>query len=297
LTRTTPRGKPFTAKIDAVLFDRRSLSMNRGACLLPVSAQTVLHGIRALAIEHDKQPEPTGNTMVLDSQRDGLEATRCAAINALGMVAVQVRDDALGINKLVMKRGANDAPAVVADTQRVADFPSLCDNGFTAIPSDPSINEKGEVAFQGNLRRLTTTTRPDAQTPEQRRSPGVELGRRMYGELSAEMPGMLGATTVRAEAQVIRLACIYAALDMTNMISQVHLKAALAVWQYCEAPVRYIFGKHTGDPVADRIMEALEAHEELVLTAISQVVGRLALDSVVLVSLDADEAGQKAAAW
>ena len=29
------------------------------------------------------------------------------------------------------KRGASDAPVVVADTGRVADFPTVCDNGFT----------------------------------------------------------------------------------------------------------------------------------------------------------------------
>ena len=115
-------------------------------------------------------------TTVLDSQRDGLEATRCAAINALGTVAVQVRDNALGIDKYVTKRGAHDAPVVVADTQPVADFPTFCDNGFPSFFSDPSINEKGEVAFQANPRRLTT--RADCGTPEQRqRRQGVFLGK------------------------------------------------------------------------------------------------------------------------
>ena len=63
--------------------------------------------------------------------------------------------------------------------ERVADFPTLCDNGFTLITSNPSINERGEVAFQGNLRRVTATERPDCQTPEQPDTPrqGVFLGR------------------------------------------------------------------------------------------------------------------------
>ena len=98
-------------------------------------------------------------TTVLDSQRDGLTATRCAAINTLGTVAVQVEDDALGINKLVTKRGANDAPVVVAHTERVANYPTFCDNGISQITSNPSINELGEVAFQGNLRRLSSARR------------------------------------------------------------------------------------------------------------------------------------------
>lgn len=85
-------------------------------------------------------------TTILDSQRDGLVPTRCAAINTLGTVAVTVRNDALGRTQIITKRGAQDAPVVVADTASVADFPTLCDNGFNALPSDPSINEKGEVA-------------------------------------------------------------------------------------------------------------------------------------------------------
>jgi hypothetical protein len=115
-------------------------------------------------------------TTVLDSQRDGLRPTRCAAINTPGTVAVTVLDDALGLTKIITKSGANDAPVVVADTRSVADSPTFCDNGFNNLPSDPSINERGEVAFQGNLRRLTT--RADCDTTEQRqRRQGVFFGR------------------------------------------------------------------------------------------------------------------------
>jgi hypothetical protein len=115
-------------------------------------------------------------TTVLDSRRDGLAAVRCAAINTLGTVAVTVRDEAAGLDRIVTKRGEDDAAVVVADTQAAADFPTFCDNGFNLLPSDPSINEKGEVAFQGNLRRLGT--REDCGTAQQRRRrQGVFLGR------------------------------------------------------------------------------------------------------------------------
>jgi hypothetical protein len=114
-------------------------------------------------------------TTILDSQRDGLQPTRCAAINSSGTVAVTVRDNVSGITKIITKRSAIDDPVVVADTQSVADFPTFCDNGITLLPSDPSINDNGEVAFQGNLRRLTT--REDCGTVEQRaRRQGVFLG-------------------------------------------------------------------------------------------------------------------------
>jgi insertion element IS1 protein InsB len=64
LTRTTPRGKPLKTRVNAVLCYLSGLSMNRIACLLRVSAQAVLNGIRAFAIAHSKKPEPTGNPMV-----------------------------------------------------------------------------------------------------------------------------------------------------------------------------------------------------------------------------------------
>src|SRR5688572_11136008 len=113
-------------------------------------------------------------TTVLDSQRDGLVATRCPAMNTAGTIAVTVRD-ADDVTRIITKRGERDAPVVVADTVARPDSPTFCDNGFNSLPSDPSINERGEVAFQGNLRRLTT--RAECGTPEQRaRRQGVFLG-------------------------------------------------------------------------------------------------------------------------
>ncbi len=139
------------------------------------TATVLLVGTAALA--QGQGPRRYTFTTVIDSQRDGLEATRCAAINSLGTVAVQVRDNVEGLSMLITKRGATDAPLVVADTRSVPDFPTVCDNGITSIPSDPSINELGEVAFQGNLRRLYIATRPDCAKTEQRaRRQGVFLG-------------------------------------------------------------------------------------------------------------------------
>jgi len=64
---------------------------------------------------------------------------------------------------------------------------------------------------------------------------------RAYAHLSEGQPGMLGAVTSRAEAQVIRLALLYALLDMSDKIRTKHLHAALALWQYCEDSARFIF--------------------------------------------------------
>jgi hypothetical protein len=80
----------------------------------------------------------------------------------------------------------------------------------------------------------------------------------IYETLSTAKSGMLGAVTARAEAQVIRLAMIYALLDSKTQIDVDHLKAGLAVWQYCDASATRIFGAALGDPVADDILHALK---------------------------------------
>jgi hypothetical protein len=52
---------------------------------------------------------------------------------------------------------------------------------------------------------------------------------------------LVGAVISRAEAQVIRLALIYAMLDQADRIETKHLQAGLALWEYADASARYIF--------------------------------------------------------
>jgi hypothetical protein len=101
------------------------------------------------------------------------------------------------------------------------------------------------------------------------------LWRTIYGELSEGRPGLLGAVISRAEAQTMRLAMLYALLDGSASIAVAHLQAALAVWEYCEASARCIFGGALGDAVADRILRALRSTPEgLTRTDISDLFGR-----------------------
>jgi hypothetical protein len=75
----------------------------------------------------------------------------------------------------------------------------------------------------------------------------------VYGPLSRGEEGLLGAATRRAEAHVVRLAALYAALDCSDTISLPHLEAALAVWRYSLDSARWVFGDSLGDPTADEI--------------------------------------------
>jgi hypothetical protein len=81
----------------------------------------------------------------------------------------------------------------------------------------------------------------------------------IYPTLSEGLPGLLGTITDRAEAQTTRLALVYALLDRAPQIDVVHIEAARAVWNFCVASARHIFGDLVGDPNADSILRALRS--------------------------------------
>lgn len=101
------------------------------------------------------------------------------------------------------------------------------------------------------------------------------IWRAVYPSLSAGRPGLMGAVTSRAEAQVLRLSLVYALLDGSPTVNADHLRAALAVWEYCEASARWVFGDKLGDPDADAILKALRQSEGgLTRWEISNLFGR-----------------------
>lgn len=102
--------------------------------------------------------------------------------------------------------------------------------------------------------RMTNEIKRD----ERARQKWIEI----YPKLSDGYTGLLGSVTSRAEAQVMRLACLYALLDESKVITLEHLEAALALWQYCEDSARYIFGNQTGNKIADTIYAALLSAED-----------------------------------
>jgi hypothetical protein len=103
-----------------------------------------------------------------------------------------------------------------------------------------------------------------------------DIWREVYGPLSEGKVGLFGAVVGRAEAQVMRLAALYAVMGESHEIEGEHLLAALALWDYSEKSARYIFGDATGDPVADQIFNALRAagKDGMTRTEISNLFGR-----------------------
>jgi hypothetical protein len=68
---------------------------------------------------------------------------------------------------------------------------------------------------------------------------------------------------------VLRFALVYALLEASPDIKQPHIDAAIALWEYAQASVIYIFGRTAGDVIADRI------HEELLVR------GRMSRNEIV----------------
>ena len=84
----------------------------------------------------------------------------------------------------------------------------------------------------------------------------------VYEKLSDGKPGLLGSVIARSEAQTMRLACLYALLDLSPIIKVEHLQAALALWSYSEQSAQFIFGASTGNNVAETIKRALDDDPE-----------------------------------
>lgn len=96
----------------------------------------------------------------------------------------------------------------------------------------------------------------------------------VYDLLTDDRPGLLGALLNRAATHVLRLSCIYAVLAKSQKIQLENLKAALAVWEYCEESAKLIFKDYSGDSVADRIFSTLKESKGMTKTEIDSLFGR-----------------------
>ena len=134
------------------------------------------------------------------------------------------------------------------------------------LPEGGSLGAHELSAVARELRRALDWAGSGTEILFRRDQAARALWQECYPALSQVHPGLYGAATSRAEAQVLRLSAIYAALDSTSVIGLPHLQAALAVWDYCSAGTSFLFGQSTGNPTADRIHEAIDASPDGFLT-------------------------------
>jgi hypothetical protein len=142
------------------------------------------------------------------------------------------------------------------------------------LPFGGSLDDSVTLALGERLRQKIASAKPVGRV--EMTDAAQEQWRAVYSKLSAAQPGLLGAVVARGEAQVVRLALIYALLDGEAEIEVPHLEAALAVWEYCESAAAFVFGDLLGDPVADEIARALQhaGPEGMTRTGIRDLFGR-----------------------
>src|SRR5262249_25659115 len=125
----------------------------------------------------------------------------------------------------------------------------VCAERSKRLPEGGRVDPQQWAALRDELAEVLTFARTAGEgvRDEEARA----MWRDVYGDLSEGRPGLAGALLARAEAHVMRLALLYALLDRSALICGPHLLAALALWEYCEQSVYFVFGDCLGDPVAD----------------------------------------------
>jgi hypothetical protein len=123
------------------------------------------------------------------------------------------------------------------------------------------------INVQPLVQGLTTAARAAREvTVMHRETAAAAAWRAVYPLLSEDRPGLAGALLARAEAQVLRFSMLYALLDGSAQITLEHLCAALALWEYVEHTITYIFAETLGEPLADALLVLLRERGEEGLT-------------------------------
>lgn len=131
-------------------------------------------------------------------------------------------------------------------TQRSASTP------VGSAPSDDTLK-----ALQGELTRVVSHAKTVGNMAFD--SDADALWRARYADLSAARHGPSGSLLSRAEVHVRRFACLYALVGLSAVVRRADLEAALALWAYSEASVRYIFDRSPPDPLVDEILGYLQS--------------------------------------
>jgi hypothetical protein len=152
----------------------------------------------------------------------------------------------------------------------------ICAKRSKLLPEGSIMGEREAAELSALIERLRDAMQFAQTAGEIKRDDTARaIWREVYPDLSMGRPGILGAVTGRAEAQVTRLSTVYALLDSSPVIRQEHINAALALWQYAFDSARFIFGDALGDPTADAIVNALRCRKEgMTRTEISNLFAR-----------------------
>jgi hypothetical protein len=132
----------------------------------------------------------------------------------------------------------------------------VCTRRSKELPLGGKLQDIDVAVLRGELLKAVTFA-ASKNTEIKMDAAATDLWCKEYSNLSAEREGLAAAVCGRAEPQVMRIAMLYALMDLKEMISVEHLRAALAVWRYCEESARCIFGDAMGDATADELLAVL----------------------------------------
>jgi len=131
-----------------------------------------------------------------------------------------------------------------------------CVRRTKSLSDPPKMDTKLRTSLEDKLRSALDFARKPHEVERSKRA--KKLWDHVYQNLFKESPGLIGEITARGDAHVTRLSLVYALLDRSEKIRTKHLKAAVAVWKYCEESARFIFGETLGYPDAEKVLKAVQ---------------------------------------
>ncbi len=123
------------------------------------------------------------------------------------------------------------------------------------LPDGGGIREEALTALARKLKQRVKFARRQSRIGLSTNA--AQMWKQIYAEISIDEPGSYGAAVSRAEAQVRRIALIYALLDQSCKVRTAHLLAAVEVWRFCRDSAQFIFGGRVATTLEDRILSAL----------------------------------------
>ena len=168
------------------------------------------------------------------------------------------RDELLGTLKMVDLNNGMANRVLWCAARRTGDMPNA---EFLNWKSYPSIIEQLHKIFR---QRFPNTADPAFFS----RSPEAKIfWDTLYRKLNSEKQnGTIDAVLARDTSHILKIALIFAITDQASVVDVAHLKAALAVIDFCRDSARWIFGHATGNKIANNILVELRRRSPTGLT-------------------------------
>jgi hypothetical protein len=133
--------------------------------------------------------------------------------------------------------------------QRTGDMPNA---EFLDWKNHPKLIEKLKVIFGQRFPNINDPVRFT------RESETKNYWDQLYRKLNSEKrSSTIDNVLARDTSHILKIALIFAITDLTQKIERQHLEAALAIADFCRDSARWIFGRATGNKLANNILAAL----------------------------------------